>query len=224
VVIPTRNEEIEEVKSLVRSLRRVIKEPYIFFIDDSNPIYHEKMRDLVSKMKNVYLLWHEDILGYGKALKYGLAHAVFTFDCDYVLEMDVDHPVEPIPLFFTKLLKDKCDFVVGYEETNIHRRVTRFLFRLLRLGFKLKHPTCGFVLWRGEVLRYIPWERVKSKRDAVHIELLYWAWKRGFRRVGEVHFTGHKGERRYSFRRCLSWLISWFRVFRLRYFWNWREF
>ena len=217
VVIPTLNES-KKIQRLIPKLQKKYKNCLIFVIDDCSKDGTAE----IAKELGAIVPFHSKKKGYGKSLVEGLNLAWFTHNCDYVLEMDADHPIDQIDKFI-KAKKTRRFVVVGREKDNLARAVTRFLVRgFLRLK-DVRHPTCGFVLWSKKVLENIPWKHVRSRWDAIHVELLFWAWRMGAD-IREVEFSGHVGERRYGFRRILSWLISYSRLLRLKYFWRWREF
>ena len=156
-------------------------------------------------------------LGYGKSLVEGLYLAAHTYDCDYIFEMDVDHPVYELENMFNFTRQHELDMCVGNEkaEWKQERKIACWLANLFLVNFIVEHPTCGFVCFRKKVLTSIPWKHIKSKGDFVHIELLYWAKQRMFK-IGEYAFSGHSGERRYGVRRMLDWLINFSRLIRLK--------
>ena len=219
IVIPTKN-ETKHIREAIPNLKKEFKDALIIVVDDLN----EDRTAEVAKELGAIVPYHRKRFGYGKALYEGLRLAWFTFDCDWIIEMDADHPVEEIKKFLN-LKKTRRSVVVGCEkgEWKLPRKVTAFLVRQF-LGFQeVRHPTCGFILWSKEILEDIPWKCVKSKGDASHLELLYWAFRKGAD-FYEVEFTGHKGERRYGIGRVVSWWISFMRLLGHRWLWWWREF
>lgn len=212
VVIPTKN-EARHIRRAIPNLKKEFKDALIIVVDD---LSKDRTAE-VAKELGAIVPYNRKRLGYGRSLYKGLCLAWFTFDCDWVMEMDADHPVKEIKKFLN-LKKTKRSVVVGYEkgEWKLPRRVTAFLVRQILKFQEVRHPTCGFILWSKKILEAIPWEHVKSKRDASHLELLYWAFRKGAN-FYEVEFSGHKGERRYGIRRIVSWWISFMRLLRLRW-------
>jgi glycosyltransferase involved in cell wall biosynthesis len=156
-------------------------------------------------------------LGYGKSLVEGLYLAAHTYDCEYIFEMDVDHPVHELKKMFNFTKQNRLDMCVGNEkaEWKQERRFACWLANFFLVDYIVEHPTCGLVCFRKNVLTSIPWNHVKSNGDFVHIELLYWAKQRMFK-IGEYDFSGHAGERRYSLRRMIDWLLNFSRLIRLK--------
>jgi len=175
-----------------------------------------------AKRATAFVPFHTKKLGFGKSLVEGLCMAWYTFECDVVVTMDVDHPVEDAKKLIAKL--KNSDVCVGYERGSwkLSRKLANGLVRFL-LFKDIHHPTCGFVAWKGDILREIPWKHVKSSWDAIHPELLFWAWKRGAK-LSEEQFSWVSKERKYSLKRHLSWFISFLRLLRLKYLWFWRDF
>lgn len=219
IVIPTLNES-KQIQTLIPKLKKEHKDALIFIIDD---LSKDRTAELAKELGAI-VPFHRKRIGLGRSIYEGLNMAWYTFDCDYVMEMDADHPVGEIKKFLRKK-KSKRFVVVGYEKGKwkLPRRLTAFLVRRVLGMREVRHPTCGFILWSREILQDIPWKHVRSKRDASHLELLFWAWRRGAD-FYEVEFSGHAGERRYGLGRIASWLISFMRLLRLRYLWFWRDF
>ena len=156
-------------------------------------------------------------IGYGKSLVEGLYLAAHTYDCDYIFEMDVDHPIHELKNMFNFTKQQKIDMCVGNEKAKWkqERRFACWLANLFFMNDIVEHPTCGFICFRKKVLTSIPWNQVKSNGDFVHIELLYWAKKMNFK-IGEYAFNGHSGERRYSVKRIMDWLMNFSRLMYLK--------
>jgi hypothetical protein len=131
--------------------------------------------------------------------------------------MDVDHPVYELKNMFNFTKQHRLDMCVGNEkaEWKQERRFACWLANVFLVDYIVEHPTCGLVCFRKNVLMSIPWKHVKSNGDFVHIELLYWA-KQGMFKIGEYDFSGHAGERRYSLRRIMDWLLNFSRLIRLK--------
>ena len=225
IVIPTWNESkgiqklVSELKEELANLKELSL--FIFVIDDLS----KDKTGQVAKELGCIVPYHNKKLGFGKSLYEGLCLAWYTFDCDYVMEMDADHPVKEIKKFLKKKRTNLKSVVVGYEKSKwkFPRTVAVFLVRRILRFKELRHPTCGFILWSKQTLENIPWKHVKSRRDASHLELLFWAWRKSAD-FYEIEFSGHAGERHYGLGRIISWLISFMRLLRLRYLWSWRDF
>jgi hypothetical protein len=163
-----------------------------------------------AKSLGAFVPYHNKKIGFGKSLCEGTCLAWFTFDCDIVVQADGDHPVEAIKNFIAKL--DDADVVVGKEKGTWKRsRVwSNWLIKRFILD-DVSNPTCGFVVWRSSVLREIPWDRIKSNWDVIHMELLYWAKKSGAR-ITECEFEEVPKERYYAFKRYIRWAYEFSRL------------
>ncbi len=213
-VIPVYKEA--KIGQTVSELYRKYKDSVVIVIAD----------DMISaenaRKENAIVPLHTKKLGYGKSLIEGIHLALFTFGCDTVVTMDVDHPIKAIDDLLQELQRN--DVCVGHEQGGwtFSRKFSNRLVRFFLFN-DVYNPTCGFVAWKSASLKKIPWKHVKSRWDAIHIELLYWAWKRGAD-IGEIEFEEVKKKRSYGTSRHLSWLVSFLRLMRLKYIWFWRDF
>jgi hypothetical protein len=164
----------------------------------------------VAKSLGAFVPYHSKKIGFGKSLCEGTCLAWFTFDCNIVVQADGDHPVEAIKNFIAKL--NDADVVVGKEKGTWKRsRVwSNWLVRRFILD-DVSNPTCGFVVWKSNILKEIPWERIKSNWDVIHTELLYWA-KKGGARITECEFEEVLKERRYVLKRYIRWAYEFSRL------------
>lgn len=213
-VIPVYKEP--KIAKTVSELKSRYKDSTIIVISDDQ-ISSDK-----AKRAGAIVPLHVRKKGFGKSLIEGINLAWFTYDCDIVVTLDVDHSIKEID----KLLKGLRgnDVCVGYEQGGwtFSRKFSNWLVRFL-LFADVYNPTCGFVAWKSSLLKEIPWKHIRSKWDAIHPELLFWAWKRGAD-ISEAEFSEVKKKRRYGLWRHMSWFISFMRLLRLKYCWWWRYF
>ena len=212
IVIATLN-EAERIGKTIDAIRERYKNATLIIVDDCSS---DGTAEVARKL-GCYVPYHEKRLGYSKSLCEGLYLAWNKFNCDYIIEMDADHPADQIGNFL-KMKNGGNSVIVGYEQDKwkISRKGACWLARHLLPLKGVKHPTCGFVLFSREVLSKIPWQHLKSKKDAIHIELLLWAWKKRAR-LYNAKFSGHVGERNYGFGRMVVWYISFLRLLKLRW-------
>ena len=214
IAIPTLNEEEAMQKCMLFFYKRGFD---VVISDDLS----EDDTVILAKKYGAFVPWHERRLGIGKSWKEALNIAWFSFDCDIVVAMDADHNYEIIPQMLKML--EGADVVVGHElgDWKLPRKVTKVLVNLL-LGLKLAHPTCGFIVWRADVLKNMPWKHIKSNADMFHVEMLYWAQRMGVT-ITEQAFVPFKGVvHKYTIKRYLRWLRDFFRLCRTKYLWFWR--
>jgi len=141
-------------------------------------------------------------MGLGSAYRDGFRLALER-GADAVLEMDADHSHNPkyLPAFLKRLESDS-DVVVGSRYVD-GVRVENWPFRRLLLSrfanyyvnFATGMPittitdaTSGYRAYRREVIEAIDLSRVRASGYAFQIEMVYRAWRLGFR-VHEVPIT-----------------------------------
>lgn len=149
---------------------------------------------------------------YGGSVKKGILRS--GVDCDKLILMDVDHPFYLLPDIISLL--DVNDVVIGNDvNINNERKVTKWLLRNT-LGINMPHPTCGYMGFNKDVLGYyestdktIKFYFALSKRDMVHVELLYMCIKKNLS-IGVVDFntSGVGIKHNYGYMRSLKWLMD----------------
>jgi glycosyltransferase involved in cell wall biosynthesis len=218
IVIPTRNAK-PPLKETLPELRSVFPSSIIFAIDDKST---DSTLTLL-KEHNCVVPFRFRPEGYAHSLVEGLTKAFYEYECDIVIEMDADHPVDCLKEFITEL--NNSDIALGIEEPR--RLVSKGASNLARwlLGLRIfKHPTCGLVAFKKEALdtifshKPVPWVYFGEK-DFIHIEILYNAHKKGLN-ISEVPFIS-KGHERMSLRRIISWLHCFCWLFARRFLVHW---
>lgn len=208
-VLPVYKEE-EQIKSGIYSIRQHFDNPVIIVVAD------DEKSAVTAKELDVIVPYHSKKIDFGRSLCEGLCLAWFTFDCDKVVTADGDHPFDAVENFVREL--DNADVIVGKEKGiwKRSRKMSNWLVRKLFLD-DVSNPTCGFVVWKGDILKKIPWSKIRSNWDFVHVELLYWAKKMGAK-ISECEFEEVQKERRYTFSRYVRWAydcsrLLWSKVF-----------
>lgn len=217
VVIPAYRENA--IADTVKALQKGWRDIAVIVVAD------DRLTADAARSVGAMVVWHPRKRGYGKSLIEGLELAWFTFDCDLVVEMDVDHPVDAALGMARKLQRSKFDLAVGVDNSQswkLARKGANALAKKL-LGLEVTHPTCGLVAFKQETLMNLPLHRAKCNGDGVHIELLHLA-DRLHMGVMDYPFEGHGGERWYGLRRMWSWWWCFMRVIRWKYLWGWRDY
>jgi dolichol-phosphate mannosyltransferase len=139
--------------------------------------------------------------GFGESLKQGLMIATFVLHSDWIIQMDADHTATDVNKLIGFISSHKAiDLLIGREIWNKkilgkeYRRFSSefasFLSRHL-LGLNVHQPTCGFRLYRKEILEQVNWKKIKAKGFDVEIELL-WMLKWLDAEVAEIEIVSHK--------------------------------
>jgi hypothetical protein len=171
-----------------------------------------------AKELGAFVPYHSKKVGFGKSLCEGTCLAWFTFGCDMVVQADGDHPLESVDTFIKKL--NDADVIVGKEVGSGAWKRSRVWSNKLIKRFILDdvtNPTCGFVVWKSDILKKIPWNKIISNWDVVHMELLFWAKKNGAR-ITECEFEEVKKERVYRFTRYIRWAYEFSRLLWTKHF------
>ena len=161
----------------------------------------------------------------GRAGITAFQYAARTEGLDWVVEMDADgsHP----PRFIPELLQagQSADVVLGSRYVtgggvqgwgwmrHLNSWVAGWVARLL-LGLWVKDPTSGFRLFRHEVVRQLPWDRMVSDNPSIVEEILYHCKLRGFRivEIPIVFVDRKKGRSKFSFRLVGRWMLNLWKV------------
>jgi len=213
IVIPTYKEKDTLKRTLPILNKLLTKKDVVLLIDDTKNFETKQFnRGIVKVFPRI-----GKKRGYGRSLKQGLMIATYVLDADYIIQMDADHDPKDVK----EMLKHNSDFLIGYDEsqTKLRRKlvsgVAGTLCRRL-LGLKVKHPSCGFRMFKNEVLRNIEWRKIKSKGFGIQIEILYHITRMKYK-IKEVSITHSKRKYERSkmgLRQCIGWLLTLFRLLR----------
>lgn len=196
IVLPTYN----EAKNIEKLIPKVLEQDVeILFVDDNSTDGTAKMIGQWMEIANrVNLIQRSSKLGLGTAYITGFKWALQR-DYQYIFEMDADlsHDPADIPKFIRKC-EEGYDLAIGSRYTHGTISVVGWDFkRLLLSKFANKYATTilgidfltditsGYRCYRREVLKSIDLESIKSNGYAFQIEMVYRAYKKGFR-VGEI--------------------------------------
>lgn len=205
IVIPTYKERKTIKSNLPSILKFVGKKDKVLLIDDTKNFETKQFQD-------------EQVLcfprlrgkrGYGESLKTGLMIATFILKSDRVVQMDIDHDPEYIP----KLLRHNSDVIIGFDKSQSAKRRlvssgSRILCRLL--GLRFFQPTCGFRMFKSQVLRKLEWRKIRSKGFHVQVEVLY-RMKQNKAKIDQMvisHLKRKHDKSKMNLRQTLSWNCS----------------
>lgn len=196
-MIPTYN-EVLNIEPLLREI--ICQGPDIgaVVVDDNSPDGTAVIVERLHKEDpRVHLLLRKEERGRGTAGVAGFKYAV-SQGVEFVIEMDADFSHQPsyIPFFLSQM--EDCDLllasrlVAGGGERGRHflrRLITRMANAYIRriLGLPIKDCTSGYRVFRRRVLQAIELDQLMSKGPPIVEEVLYKAYKRGFR-IKEVPY------------------------------------
>ncbi len=196
-MVPTYNEALN-IERLLREILAQGSNIGAVVVDDDSP---DGTAAIVERLRRedsrVHLLLRKNERGRGTAGIDGFRYALGQY-VDYVIEMDADfsHPPSFIPYFLRRM--DDCDLLIGSRlvpgggERGRHflrQWITRTANAYIRLILKLPVRDCtsGYRIFRREVLEAIDLDQIMSQGPSVVEEVLYKAYKRGFR-IKEVPY------------------------------------
>ncbi len=196
-MIPTYNEALN-IEPLLRGILSQGPDVGAVVVDDNSP---DGTATIVESLRKedprVHLILRKNERGRGTAgvagFKYALARGV-----ELVIEMDADFSHQPsyIPFFLSQM--DNCDLLIasrlvaGGGEKGRHflrQMITRTANAYIRLilGLPIRDCTSGYRVFRRQVLQAIELDQLMAKGPPIVEEVLYKAYKRGFR-IKEVPY------------------------------------
>jgi len=196
-MIPTYN-EAPNIEPLLREILSQGPDIGAVVVDDNSPDGTAAIVDRLRKEDpRVHLILRKNERGRGTAgvagFKYAIAQGV-----ELVIEMDADFSHQPsyIPIFLSQM--DDCDLLIasrlvaGGGEKGRHflrQMITRAANAYIRLilGLPVRDCTSGYRVFRRQVLQAIELDQLMSKGPPIVEEVLYKAYKRGFR-IKEVPY------------------------------------
>jgi len=190
-MVPTYNEALN-IEALLREILKQGPDIGAVVVDDNSPdgtaAIVERLRQEDSR---VHLILRTAERGRGTAGIAGFQYAV-KLGVPFIIEMDADFSHQPsyIPSFLEQM--DGCDLLIasrlipGGGERGRHflrKWITRMANSYIRLilGLPVRDCTSGYRVFRREVLEAIDLGRIMSKGPSVVEEVLFKAYKRGFR-------------------------------------------
>jgi dolichol-phosphate mannosyltransferase len=204
VVVPTYN-EAENLPALFKALFGLgLENLKVLVVDDNSPDGTGQIAEQLAADDypgKVEVLHRPGKQGLGTAYVTGFKHAL-TRGAAYVVEMDADFSHDPqVVKEFVRVIQS-ADVTVGSryvvggsidERWKLIRRIISrggSIYARAILGLKVKDTTAGFKMFRAEVLRKLPLEKVRSNGYAFQVEMAYLCQKNGFKVVEvPIHFN-----------------------------------
>jgi len=196
-MVPTYN-EAPNIEQLLREILRQGPDIGAVVVDDNSPDGTAAIVERLQKEDpRVHLIVRQEERGRGTAGIVGFKFAVAQ-RVPFMIEMDADFSHQPfyIPFFLNQM--EDCDLLIGSRlvpgggEQGRHflrKLITRLANAYIRLtlGLPIRDCTSGYRVFRREVLQSIELDEIMSKGPPVVEEVLYKAYKRGFR-IKEVPY------------------------------------
>lgn len=205
IVIPTLNEK-KNISSLLPQLKWMLPFAKIYVIDDGSTDGTAE----IARKHGACVVSFKERMGLGRSYLFGIMKAL-SCRHEYIAILDADHPAGPLCRMLEKM--NWYDVTIG-EELGTRSMASKIAGAIARRLLKLNvsQPTCGYMLIKRNVIDGIDVKTIKSRWDAVHLELLFRAKIIGAR-IAEVPFKGISHESA-SFKRVMLWLLDVFSIWR----------
>ena len=196
-MLPTYN-EAPNIEQLLLKILRQGSDIGAVVVDDDSP---DGTAAIVERLRRedprVHLIVRKEERGRGTAGIVGFQYAVKQ-GIPLIIEMDADFSHQPfyIPSFLKQM--EDCDLLIGSRLVEgggergrhfLRKWITRLANAYIRLilGLPVRDCTSGYRVFRREVLKAIELDHIMSSGPSVVEEVLYKAYKRGFR-IKEVPY------------------------------------
>ena len=191
VISPTFNER-KNIKIFIDSVLNDNPTFDLLIVDDNSPDgTSDKVKELQSEFKNLYLEVRAKKLGLGTAYIFGFKWAL-EHKYDLIVQMDADLSHNPKDLAMMVENLDHNDLVIGSRYINGISVVNWPLRRLMLsygantysrmiTGMPIMDGTGGFKAWKSEVLQNIDLDSVRSQGYSFQIEMNFRAWIKGYK-------------------------------------------
>lgn len=198
IIIPTYN-EADNVQRVVQSVFDQALPLDILIVDDASPDGTASLvEDMMVDEKRLHLLRRGGKMGLGSAYRDGMRWALER-DYGLIFEMDADLSHDPRYLHDLLWALRECDLALGSRYVSGVNVVNWPMSRLLLswfaniyarviTGMPVYDSTSGFKGFRRRVLERIDLDQVKSDGYSFQIEMVFRAWKLGYK-VKEVPIT-----------------------------------
>jgi dolichol-phosphate mannosyltransferase len=234
VITPTYN-EAENLPKLVSALFSLPLDIRLLVVDDSSPDGTGQIaEDLSKKYDNrIEVLHRPGKLGLRSAYLNGF-QKILDGDAQAIVQMDADFSHDPSALVEMQslLLGNNNDVVLGSRYIAggsvdkgwplWRKQLSAFgnFYARTILGLPLRDVTTGYRMWRTEVLKQVPFERIQSSGYVFLVEMIYLAHCLEFK-VGEapIYFADRRwGKSKMSFKIQMEAALRIWQVW-----WNYRD-
>jgi len=196
-MVPTYN-EAPNIEPLLREILKQGPDIGAVVVDDNSP---DGTAAIVERLRQedprAHLIVRLEERGRGTAGIVGFQYAV-NLGIPFIIEMDADFSHQPfyIPFFLSQM--EDCDLIIGSRLVEgggeqgrhfLRKWITRLANGYIRIVLSLPFRDCtsGYRVFRREVLEAIELDQLISKGPPIVEEVLYKAYKRGFR-IKEVPY------------------------------------
>ena len=191
IIIPTFNEK-ENIRRLIKNIKKVVPKAYIVIVDDS---IDDEIGKIVKKNKylNVNYYHRKNAKGRGSAVLFGLRKNFSKDKKRIFIEMDADfsHDPKDLPRLYEACHKNNGDLAIGSRYVKGVNIVNWPMSRLLMSFFASKYvktitgmpihdSTAGFKCYKRKVLEKINLDKIEFIGYAFQIEMKFKSWKYGF--------------------------------------------
>jgi len=196
-MVPTYN-EAPNIEPLLQEILKQSPEIGAVVVDDDSP---DGTAAIVERLRQedprVHLLLRKEERGRGTAGIAGFRYAVAQ-GVPFIVEMDADFSHQPsyIPFFLSQM--NDCDLLIGSRLVEgggergrhfLRKVITRLANSYIRviLGLPFRDCTSGYRVFRREALQATGLDQIMSRGPSIVEEVLYKAYRRGFR-IKEVPY------------------------------------
>ncbi len=204
IVIPTYN-EVENLPLLLQALFALgLENLRVLVVDDNSPDGTGQLAAQLATEQypgKLEVLQRPGKLGLGSAYITGFKHALGR-GASFIVEMDADFSHDPKTVKEFYRVIQRADVTVGSryisggsidERWKLIRRIISkggSIYARAILGLKVQDTTAGFKMFRAEVLRKLPLDKIRSNGYAFQVEVAYLCQKNKFKVVEvPIHFT-----------------------------------
>ncbi len=232
VVIPTYN-EAENLPKLVSALFSLPLDLHLLVVDDNSPDETGRLADQLAEEYpgRIKVLHRPGKMGLRSAYLNGF-QKIFDDGSQAVVQMDADFSHDPSALVDMAKKLETTDVVLGSRYVaggSVDKRwpiwrkwLSAFgnLYARTILGLPLHDVTTGYRMWRIDVLKQIPFERIQSSGYIFLVEMIYLTHCLEFK-IGEtpIYFADRRfGKSKMSFKIQMEAAVRIWQVL-----WNYRD-